>query len=101
LKDNFQPASANGLANQLIPIMVGFVSPNLKIREKALDDFLECDPMKRQFIVFKVVFKIGGSKSTPVRHSGSPEQIITHSQNQKVVRVIRAKFFVKFVQTFM
>jgi hypothetical protein len=80
LKDNLQSAPSKGLANQLVPVTIGFVPPNLEIREKALDGFLELDSMDRQFIVFKIVFEIGGSEALPVGHGVSPALIITHSR---------------------
>jgi len=66
LKDDPQPASANGLADQLITVMIGFVPPDLEIRKEALNGFLECDLVNRQFVLSKSYSK-SYSKSAGVK----------------------------------
>jgi hypothetical protein len=80
LKDDLQPASANSLADQLIPITVGLVASNLKVGEETLDGFLEYDAVNPQLVVFKVIFEIGGSELALIWHDVSPEQIITQAK---------------------
>ena len=56
LKDDLEPAPTKGSSNQLIPIYIRLVSPDLETGEEALHCFLKRDTVGRKFVVFEVIF---------------------------------------------
>jgi len=41
-----------------VTIAIPLVSPDLEVREAALDGFVECDPVLKQLVVFKIIFEV-------------------------------------------
>lgn len=72
LKDDSESASTDGSSNKLIAISVGLVATNLEVREEALYCFLKRNTVGCKFIVFKVIFEIGGNEAMPIYHEYAP-----------------------------
>ena len=69
LENQFELSPAQGIADQLKAIAKFLVSPNFKIRKKALDGFFESDSMLRKLVSLEIIFEIFRRESAPIDHT--------------------------------
>jgi hypothetical protein len=58
LKDKLERPPTQGFPQQLIPVTVPFITPNLKIGEETFDRFIKRDAMSSQLVLLKVLLKV-------------------------------------------
>jgi hypothetical protein len=58
LKDNLELASSHSLADELVAILVFFVSPHLEIGKETFDSLFERDSMDSKFVILEIIFKV-------------------------------------------
>jgi hypothetical protein len=58
LKDNLELASSYSLADELVAVLVFFVSPHLEIGKETFDSLFERDSMRSKFVILEIIFKV-------------------------------------------
>jgi hypothetical protein len=58
LENNLEPSSTGSSADQLVPVDILLVSPNVEVRVEALDGFVETNSMVEELVAFKIVLEI-------------------------------------------